>query len=119
MSNERWRSEQIFVYRQPVDFRKQIDGLSTIVASELGREPMDGSLYVFTNKRRDKIKLLIWNRNGFWILYKRLSKQRFKWPDWFTSESLTLSQDQLDLLLEGYDLNGMRPHGLFKPKHLV
>jgi len=51
---------------------------------------------VFINKGRDKIKLLIWHRNGFWVLYKRLPKQRFKWPDWFSADSLVLSQDQLD-----------------------
>jgi len=119
MSSDRWCSEQIFLYRHPVDFRKQIDGLSAVVAAELDREPMDGSLYVFINKGRDKIKLLIWHRNGFWVLYKRLQKQRFRWPDWFSTDSLSLSQDQLDWLLEGYDLNGMRPHQLFKPKHLL
>lgn len=57
MSSDRWRSEQIFLYRHPVDFRKQIDGLSAVVAAQLDREPMDRSLYVFINKGRDKIKL--------------------------------------------------------------
>ena len=111
MSSERWQSEQIFIYRHPVDMRKSIDGLAVIVASELGRNPADRSLYVFTNRGRDKIKLLIWHLNGYWCLYKRLDKQRFQWPGWFEEASvMTLDAQQLDYLLDGYDLNGMRPH---------
>ena len=110
MDVSRWRGERIFVYRHPVDMRKAIDGLSTLVATELGRNPADRCLYVFTNRGRDKIKLLIWHLNGYWLLYKRVEKQRFKWPDWFEGEVMTLTQGQLDYLLDGYDLNGMRPH---------
>ena len=119
MSSDRWRGKQIYLYREPVDMRKAIDGLSAIVAAELGADPLDGSLYAFTNKGRDKVKLLIWHRNGFWVLYKRLHRQRFKWPDWFSDDKLTLSQDQLDLLLDGYDLNGMRPHHALALKHVI
>jgi len=118
MSNQRWSSERVFVYRHPVDFRKAIAGLSAIVVAELGANPADGSLYVFSNRARDKVKLLIWHRNGFWLLYKSLVKQRFKWPDWFNNDVMTLSQQQLDYLLDGYDLNGMRPHTVLTPMHL-
>lgn len=110
MKAERWASEQILVYRHPVDMRKQMDGLAAIVALELNRTPTDCALYVFCNRARDKIKLLIWHRNGYWLLYKRLEKQRFKWPDWFDDNVLTLTGEQLDFLLDGFDLNGMRPH---------
>lgn len=107
---ERWRPAAIFLYRQPVDMRKQIDGLVALVHSEMGREAADHSLYVFVNRGRDKIKLLIWHLNGYWLLYKRIERQRFAWPDWFDSDTLTLSEEQLDYLLDGYNLNGMRPH---------
>lgn len=110
MDSARWQPERIFVYRHPVDMRKSIDGLSTLVAVELGRNPSDRCLYVFLNKARDKVKLLIWDRNGFWLLYKRLERQRFHWPDWFEDDSLVLSNEQLDQLLDGYNLNAMRPH---------
>ena len=80
-SLQRWTPKEVFVYRYPVDMRKQIQGLSNIVSQHLGRDPGDGSMYVFANKARDKIKLLIWHRNGFWLLYKRVEKQRFHWPD--------------------------------------
>jgi transposase len=110
MSCERWRPERVFVYRHPVDMRKQIDGLVALVASELGHDPTDRSMYVFCNRGRDKIKLLLWHLNGYWLLYKRAEKQRFQWPDWFAGNTLTLTHEQLDYLLDGYNLNGMRPH---------
>ena len=78
--------------------------------TELDMDPLDGSLFVFINKRRDKVKLLLWQVNGYWLLYKKLERQRFKWPDWFAGSSLVLTMEQLDYLLDGYDLNGMRPH---------
>jgi transposase len=78
MDVSRWKAERIFVYRYPVDMRKAIDGLSTLVATELGRNPADRCIYVFTNRGRDKVKLLIWHLNGYWLLYKRVEKQRFK-----------------------------------------
>lgn len=110
MNVERWTPERVFVYRHPVDMRKQIDGLAAIVVLELARNPADRCLYVFSNRKRDKVKLLIWHLNGYWLLYKRLEKQRFKWPDWFEHDTLSLTSEQLDYLLDGYDLNGMRPH---------
>lgn len=100
----------MFLYRDPVDMRKGAAGLSALVSLELGRNPADNSLYVFTNRSRNKIKLLVWHRNGYWVLYKSLEKQRFHWPDWFDGDCITLDHQQLDQLIDGYNLNGMRPH---------
>ena len=119
MSFERWTPEHVFVYRHPVDMRKQIDGLAIIVQTQLGRDPADRSLYLFSNKDRNKIKLLIWHLNGYWLLYKRLEKQRFHWPDWFSDDTLSLTQAQLDQLLDGYNLNGMRPHKILSFEHFA
>lgn len=119
MSFERWTPEEIFIYRYPVDMRKQIDGLATIVSTQLGRDPADRSLYLFCNKGRDKLKMLIWHLNGYWLLYKRLEKQRFHWPDWFSGDTITLSQEQLDQLLDGYNLNAMRPHKSLSYTHFA
>jgi transposase len=85
----------------------------------LGRNPVDRSMYVFCNRGRDKLKLLIWHLNGYWLLYKRLEKQRFQWPDWFDGESLRLTAQQLDYLLDGYNLNGMRPHKALRFAHTL
>ena len=108
--HERWRPEQVFLYRDPVDMRKSIDGLSYLVHAELGRSPADRSLYVFLNRGRDKVKLLLWENNGFWLLYKRLESQRFAWPRWFEGESLVIAPEELGKLLDGVDLNALRGH---------
>lgn len=110
MDAERWHGERVYLYRHAVDMRKSIDGLCALVDNELERNPTDRCLYVFLNRGRDKIKLLIWHRNGYWLLYKRLEKQRFSWPDWFEADALELSHTQLDQLLDGVNLNGLRPH---------
>ena len=117
MNGERWRAQHVYLYRDAVDFRKSIDGLCAIVGAELGRNPADRCLYVFTNRERNKIKLLVWHLNGYWLLYKRLDKQKFRWPDWFDAQSLVLQSEQLDYLLDGYDLNGMRPHRSIEYAH--
>jgi len=119
MNCARWLPEQVFIYRHPVDMRKQIQGLSNLVTEHLERDPGDQCLYVFSNKARDKVKLLIWHRNGFWLLYKRLEKQRFHWPDWFEGDALLLTHEQLDQLIDGYNLNGMRPHRHLSFAHSV
>ncbi|MEX1221720.1 MAG: IS66 family insertion sequence element accessory protein TnpB [Idiomarina sp.] len=100
---------QVFVYRQPIDFRKSFNGLSAIVERELGHNVFAGSLYAFTNKRRNKIKCLFWERNGFVLYYKSLAEEKFKWPT-PDDELLTLTGEQLNWLLDGYDIKAMIPH---------
>ncbi|WP_369857695.1 IS66 family insertion sequence element accessory protein TnpB [Candidatus Thalassolituus haligoni] len=65
-------SVRVFLYNQPMDMRKSIDGLALIVEQQLEQRPFDGDLFVFCNRQRDKIKLLYWERNGFVLWYKRL-----------------------------------------------
>jgi len=110
MDASRWSADRVYLYRHPVDMRKGAAGLSALVTLELGCDPTDNSVYVFCNRARNKIKLLVWHLNGYWVLYKSIEKQRFQWPDWFDNDTLTLDQEQLDYLIDGYNLNGMRPH---------
>ena len=119
MDVSRWQRDQVWIYRHAVDMRKSIDGLCAIVRLELGMDPNDGCVFVFCNRARDKLKLLIWHRNGYWLLYKRLDKQRFHWPDWFSHDAITLDAQQLDHLLDGYNLNGMRPHRHIRLAHVL
>ena len=72
--------DQVYLYREPIDFRKAIDGLSALVELELGLSPFASALYVFTNRHRNKVKALYWHRNGFCLWYKRLEAERFAWP---------------------------------------
>lgn len=107
----RWTPERIHVYRHPVDMRKQIDGLAELVASELGADPADRTAWIFVSRCRKRIKVLVWHLNGYWLLYKRLETERFHWPDWFDdADVIELDQASFDHLLDGYNLNGMRPH---------
>ena len=107
---DRFVLNEIYLYRYPVDMRKGADGLAALVKTEMTLEPCSPVLFVFINRGRDKLKILLWERNGFWVFYKRLVKQRFHWPDWFAEDALTLSAEQCDFLLQGFNLNGMRPH---------
>ena len=100
----------VFLYRDPVDMRKSINGLAAIVELELGHSPMSGALFVFCNRSGDKVKLLYWERNGFVLWYKRLEKHKFKWlTPTADQEAVSLTGQQLNQLLDGLDVF-QRPH---------
>lgn len=92
----------IWFYRQPIDFRKQIDGLVILVADTLEKNPTSGQLFVFRNKKSDKLKMLYWENEGFWLLYKRFEKGTFKFPS-INDEAMEISMQQLQWLLSGID----------------
>lgn len=101
----------VYLYRQAIDFRKSIGGLSALVEQGLGMNPFGDGLYVFINLRRDKIKILYWHRNGFCLWYKRLESERFAWPALdATQASCRLTAKELEWLLEGFDLWAAKPH---------
>ena len=101
---------RVFLCVEPVDFRKSITGLSLLVEQALSRNPFDTTMYVFINRKRDKIKILLWEKNGFVLWYKRLEKQRFKWPSDESSATIILNGEQLNWLLDGFDLWRNQPH---------
>ncbi|OTP72099.1 MULTISPECIES: IS66 family insertion sequence element accessory protein TnpB [Burkholderiaceae] len=71
---------KVYVHRDAVDFRKSINGLAAIVEQSMKLDPFARAVYVFSNQRRDRIKMLLWDRNRFWLLMKRLERDRFVWP---------------------------------------
>ena len=88
---------------EAVDFRKGIDGLASVCRNILEADPFKGYLFVFTNKNKKSIKILVYDGQGFWLCQKRLSKGRFKWwPNKTDCQSLNLAAGQLQLLI----LNG-------------
>lgn len=99
---------KVYLHREAVDGRKNINGLTLLVESQLGLDPFAPAVYVFSNRRRDRIKLLLWDRNGFWLMMKRLEADRFVWPK--DAAVMELTVEQLHWLLEGIDLAAMRPH---------
>lgn len=100
----------MYLHRDAVDFRKSINGLSIIVEAEMALSPLSGALFVFCNKKRDKLKLLYWDSSGFALWYKRLEQEKFKWPRRAEMAVLSLSEEQLHWLLAGLDITKMQPH---------
>lgn len=105
---------RILVARDPIDFRKGIAGLAAVCEVHLGEQPLDGSLFVFANRRRDGLKMLVWTYGGFLLLYKKLEKGRFRWPPLQTDRG-TITPAELAALLEGIDLSSARRLSRWNP----
>jgi transposase len=100
---------RILLYRQPTDMRKSFDGLSVVISALMSLNPLSGDIYVFINRRRDRMKLLVWDRGGFWIFYKRLESGTFELPtDSFEHDTIELPYENLMMLIEGIDLDSVR-----------
>ena len=92
----------------PVDFRKAHDGLCTIIRDGFGDDPFSGAVFAFHNRARDRIKLLVWDRNGFWLFYKRLERGTFPFDVRGRGRRVELSRAQLSMILEGIDGRSVR-----------
>lgn len=103
-------SVKIVLAVQPVDLRRSFDGLAEAARVVLAQDPFSGHLFVFRNKRGNRIKLLFWDRSGFVIWYKRLEQGYFRWTLTRSTSGggLEVSAPELALLLEGIDLSGAR-----------
>lgn len=100
---------KVYLHRDPVDMRKSINGLSMIVLDDLSLSFEPGRVFVFVSRCGKKLKLLYWDRTGFALWYKRLEKQRFKWPKGHDDTVIMSSADQLQKLLFGFDVF-QKPH---------
>jgi transposase len=98
-------SVRIFVASQPVDLRQSFDRLACCAEEQLGGDPYSGHLFVFRNRRGDRVKILYWDRSGFCLWYKRLEQGVFRLPS-SSSGGVELEWAELALLLEGIDLEG-------------
>lgn len=110
---------RVFVCSAPVDFRKQHDGLVAIVRSQLDADPLDGSLFAFFNRRRDRIKLLLWDANGFWLFYKRLERGTFERLRDSGSKRLQITRGELSMLLDGIDVEKSKRRRHFADEVLI
>lgn len=100
----------VYLHRDPVDFRKQIDGLAAIVELTMKESLNSGALFVFCSKQRNKLKLLYWDKTGFCLWYKRLEKDKFKWPKKHDLATINIDEEQLHWLLRGVDISAIKPH---------
>ncbi len=98
-------SAPVYLALGATDLRKSIDGLSLIVQESFQLDPFSTHLFVFCNRKQDKLKILQWDHNGFWLYYKRLEKGRFRWPTGEKGRSTELSYRKFMWLLDGLPLS--------------
>lgn len=103
-------SLKVFVALEACDMRKGFNGLHGLITEKLREDPRSGALFVFTNRRRSRLKILCWDGTGLWILTKRLEEGTFSWPRDVAPEQtkLLLSPQALALLTDGVDLRGAK-----------
>ena len=105
-------SVRVFLAVEPVDLRMSFNGLHGVVLDRMEEDPCSWAMFVFTNKRRNRIKTLYWDGTGLWVAGKRLEQGCFTWPKGVgVNEKLELAPEALALLLDGVDLK----QGSFKP----
>lgn len=107
---KRNRINKVYLALGPTDLRKSINGLSLIVQESFKLNPFSHDLFVFCNRMQDKIKILEWEHNGFWLHYKRLEKNKFRWPDGNTGSTITIDERQFRWLLDGLSINQKDAH---------
>lgn len=100
---------RVYLALEVTDMRKSINGLSIIVEDQFDLDPFSGNLFVFCNRRRNIMKILYWDRNGFCIWNKRLEKDRFKWPE-SPGDTLIIDERELIWLMEGLDIEQKTAH---------
>ena len=108
---------RIFVATAPVSMRKSFEGLSNEVRSVLSADPLCGHVFLFLNRRRTQVKMLVWTRGGFTIVHKRLEKGRFTFPDQVSADAAQVEIDahELAMLLEGLEQNLSRSSTRWTP----
>lgn len=98
---------KVYLVSGATDMRKQFDSLAGLVRGELGEDPLSGHVFVFSNRRRNLIRLIFFDDSGFWCCTKRLERGTYSWPE-SSEKSFEMSRDELAVLLAGIDLRGAR-----------
>jgi transposase len=101
---------QVYLACGSTDLRKSIDGLAALVSQVFALDLFSQSLFVFCNRGRDKLKILYWDHNGFWLYYRRLERGRFRWPEQAGQQTMVVSWRQLQWLLDGLTLEQTQAH---------
>ncbi len=95
---------RIYLATGATDLRRSMDGLAALVRERFALDPLSGHLFLFRNRRGDRLKILAWDHGGFWVLYKRLERGTFAWPAEDEGDPVTMRSGYLGLLLAGVDL---------------
>jgi transposase len=99
----------VYLHREAVDFRKSINGLYAIVEQAMELDAFASAIFVFRNRQRNKLKVLYWDNTGFCLWYKRLERDKFKWPK-SDDEVINLNEEQFHWLLRGLNISAMQGH---------
>lgn len=102
--------DRVYLACGATDLRKSIDGLAALVKEGLALDPFAPCLFVFCNRQRDKLKILRWDHNGFWLYYRRLERGKFQWPAQKDAITVKISYRQLRWLLDGLTLEQKQAH---------
>lgn len=111
------RAVRVYVATGPCNLRKSFEGLSNEVRSVLAKDPLSGHVFVFINRRKNQVKLLLWTRGGFTIVHKRLERGTFTFPARVTTDATSVEVDapELSMLLEGIDTREVRASTRWEP----
>ena len=105
---------RIYLAVEAVDMRKGFDGLYGLVRDHLGEDPISGHLFLFSNRTRTRLKVLVWDGSGLWVCAKRLEKGRFRWPGEENTRIVTMRAEQLAMLLNGLDWRQTRARNWYR-----
>ncbi len=111
--------KRVYLACGSTDLRKSIDGLAVLVKEGFQLDPFSPCLFVFCNRKQDKLKILQWEHNGFWLHYRRLEKCKFQWPQKHNVEVTAISRRQLRWLLDGLPLNLPQAHPEVKARTIL
>jgi transposase len=112
-------ANKVYLASGHTDMRKSIDGLAALVREGFDLDPFSHSLFVFCNKQRDKLKVLRWSHNGFWLHYRRLEQGKFQWPAEASSAPVMIDRRELNWLLDGLSLKQPKAHSEMKARIVV
>lgn len=110
------RAVKVFVYREAADMRCSFSGLSVLVESVLGEDPLSGQLFVFVNRKRDYVKVLYWEQSGYCLWCKRLEAGTYRLPE-NLGEKIELGMTELSMMLEGFELSKYQKRKRYERKY--
>ena len=106
---------KVYAAVEAVDMRKGFDGLYGLVRDQLGQDPLSGHVFLFSNRRHTRLKVLVWDGSGLWVCAKRLEKGRFRWPEADQAESsVRMRTEELAMLVGGLDLKQAVPRNWYR-----
>lgn len=111
-------NRQVYLACGSTDLRKSIDGLAVLVKESFDLDPFSSCLFVFCNRKRDKLKILQWEHNGFWLYYRRLERGKFNWPT-AKAPVVTISYREFRWLLDGLPIRQNQAHKVVKQRVIL